>query len=451
MLRISLGSSIPKQGALAMAMAAVLATPAMAPAQSRSDGNNNSNSSARDRDRSSSRDNSSDENNASERSSQSMRQQSNRQQGHGSLGVVLYNDDSNALEIRRVLPDSAAEEAGLERGDEIISVNGRRVSSVDQLKRQLDRAGTDEELEIGILRDGRRQTVQANLSSRRGYASRGGNRSQRQWNEGAYGRNAQYGENEGFDGQGYGDEYGYQGNQGRSSRNSGYAQNYGSQNYGNQNYGNRGYNNQRYGNQRYGEEEYGNQYGGQNQRYTNRGQGYGGQNYGQYGNRSYTRGSRQTGNRQDEEDDRYSQGYRGSDRAFLGVTLDENARDRVRVSGVYPHSPAEEAGLRRGDEIVAIDDEDIQSNRDLQRLLSQKDPDDDVEITVERNGRERTLRAMLASQQEVFGSERGSYRTGRRNTYGQGYGDQDDYRDGYRNRRQQNRDEQDESDDDSSS
>ncbi|HET6883592.1 MAG TPA: PDZ domain-containing protein [Pirellulales bacterium] len=458
MRKLSLGLSSPGTGTLATALVALLAIAAPAIGQSSSSAGNrdNDDSSAR----SNSREGSSDEDRSSGRSSQSGRQQSDRQQSDrqqsgASLGVVLYNDDSNALEIRRVMPQSAAEEAGLQRGDEIISVNGRRVSSVDQLKRQISRAGADEEIEIGILRNGRKQTVEANLSSRRDYASRSRGRSQQQWNQGNYGRNEQYGQNQGYDD--YGDE-GYQGRQGYqgwSSRNNGYAQNYGNRGSSNQNYGNRGYGNQQYGNrgygnrgnEQYGDEEYGDEYGGQNQGYANRGQGYGNQNYGQYGGRSYSRGSRQTDNGQDEDDDRYSQGFRGSqgsDRAFLGVTLDENARDRVRVNDIYPNSPAAEAGLRRGDEIVAVDDEDVRSNRDLQRLLSQKDPDDDVSITVERNGRERTLRAMLASQQEVFAAERSSYRTGRRNNYNQDYGDQNDYRNG---RRGQSRN-QDDSDND---
>lgn len=363
-------------------------------------GRDESRSSARSGGRSTAREQR-NENNSGSRSWQNSR--SNRQQGHSTLGVVLYNDDSNPLEIRRVLPDSAAEDAGLERGDEILTINGRRVSNVEQLKRAIERAGTNEEIEIGILRDGRRQTVDASLSTRR--FARGRSRGQGQWNEDQY-RSQQHGQMRSQDNQGYTDEYANEGNE----------------------------------------------WGDRDERFANRGQQYG-ENYGQAGNRGYSRGSRRAGDWQDDEqDDRYSEGYRGnqqSDRAFLGVTLDERARDRVRVSGVFPESPADEAGIRRGDEIVAIDDEEVESNRDLQRVLSQRDPDDEVTISVERNGRERTLQATLVSQREMFGSNRASNRTGRRgSSYQQNYGERDSYRDGNSNNRRRQRDDSQEENDD---
>lgn len=344
------------------------------------------------------------ENRLDTRSGQQSR--SNRQQGHATLGVVLYNDNSNPLEIRRVLPNSAAENAGLERGDEILSINGRRVSNVEQLKREMARAGSAEEFEIGILRDGRKQTLDASLSTRR--FARGGSRGQSQWNEGQYRndqRNQQYGQMRDYDDQASYDRYDEEGDDGRD----------------------------------------------RDPRFAGRGQ-QSGEYYGRPGNRGYGQGPRRGGNWDDDQDQRYSEAYRGDeqgDRAFLGVTLDERARDHVRVNGVYPDSPAEEAGLRRGDEIVAIDDEEVGSNHDLQWLLSQRDPDDDVTISVERNGRERTLHATLASQREIFEAGRASYRTGRRTSYQQGYGDRDEYRDGYSsNRRRQRDDSQDDDEDD---
>lgn len=369
----------------------LLATPAQAQNDSDSD-RDESRSSARRESRSSGT--MRDENNRSRQSSQSS-----RQQGRATLGVVLYSDNSNPLEIRRVLPNSAAENAGLERGDEILSINGRRVSSVDQLKRAVARAGGDEEFEIGILRDGRKQTVDASLSARRFARSRGG----RQWqgNEGQY-RNQQYGQMRDYDDQAYRGPYGDEGDNWRGER------------------------------------------------FANRGQMYG-DDYGPADGRGYGRDSRRGGYWEDDEryeqDERYTGGYRGDeqgDRAFLGIALDEHDRDAVRVSGVYPESPAEDAGIRRGDEIVAIDDEEVESIHDLQHLLSQKDPDDDVTISVERNGRERTLHATLASQQEVAEASRDSYRMGRRNSYQGNAGQRGGYQDGYsENRRSQREDSRD--------
>jgi S1-C subfamily serine protease len=54
--------------------------------------------------------------------------------------------------IRGVEPDSAAQRAGLERGDLIVSVGGADVSSVDVVYDALDRAQADGELELRIVR-----------------------------------------------------------------------------------------------------------------------------------------------------------------------------------------------------------------------------------------------------------------------------------------------------------
>ena len=78
----------------------------------------------------------------------------------------------------------------------------------------------------------------------------------------------------------------------------------------------------------------------------------------------------------------------------FGVEVDEGAFVGEIVSG----SAAEEAGLEAGDVIVAIDGEDIRSAADVGEVIAGLDPGDDVEITIERAGRERTIRATLGSR-----------------------------------------------------
>jgi len=357
---------------------ALLLTTANAWAQSRDDSSrSDSDSSSADNGRPGSRD-SGDRSDQSSRSSRTAR--TSRLAGHAMLGVTFYNDQSAPLEIRRVMSGSPAEEAGLERGDEILSVDGRRVSSVQQLRQQIDRLGTDEDVELGVLRDGRRRTVTARLAANQQF----GWSQQQGWNQPS------------------------SGNQGNWSRSPDYEQGYWAgyerarQEFAYQGYSNRG------------------------QGYANRGyQSYGNQGYGQ----SYLRGSRGSENWQE---DGY-RGSRGGNQAFLGVTLDDNDRNPARVTSVYPNSPAEEAGLRPGDEIVSIDDQGVDSSRDIRRILSQKDTDDDVAIEVRRGGRNRTLHAALMSQQDFFSSQNeSSYRMGRRTTYGEQGSDS-------RSRRQQNR------------
>lgn len=397
------GSLSRNTSRLAIGALALLLTTSNAPAQSsRNNNRDDSNSSAQDNsDRSDQQSNrnrsSSQQSNRSSRNSQMSRQ------SHETLGVTFYNDEENPLEIRRVLQNSPAEEAGLERGDEILSINGRRVSSVQQLRQQLDRAGRNEEIEIGILHDGQRETVTADLSGRQ--QSRGRQTGNRQYGNQQWG-NQQY-SNRGQYNQGYG-------NQGQ------YNQGYGNQGYDNQRYAGQGYGNRGYGNQRFGNQGYGNQYSG---------------------NRTYARGSRGA-DYDDEQWNRSAQNNRGQgdeERAFLGVTLDEESHEGAFVTNVYPESPAERAGIRPGDEIIAIDDDEVRSTRDLQRNLSERDPDEDVSIEVDRNGRQRTMHVRLESYQEFLAQydqenqQRGNYRTGRRAGYRDG--NQPYYQDG--NRRQQ--------------
>jgi membrane-associated protease RseP (regulator of RpoE activity) len=65
------------------------------------------------------------------------------------------------------------------------------------------------------------------------------------------------------------------------------------------------------------------------------------------------------------------------------------------VVGIVEGSAAEEAGLRLGDVIVAVDNVPIDRNHALPDVLAQYRPGDPVTIEVWRNGEGRTLRATL--------------------------------------------------------
>jgi S1-C subfamily serine protease len=92
--------------------------------------------------------------------------------------------------------------------------------------------------------------------------------------------------------------------------------------------------------------------------------------------------------------------------AFLGVqatTVDPQiaarygleAEEGAVVSAVSEGSPAAEAGLQQGDIIVAVDGEEVASMADLVGRISAHTPGDDVELTVIRDGEERSLAATL--------------------------------------------------------
>lgn len=74
----------------------------------------------------------------------------------------------------------------------------------------------------------------------------------------------------------------------------------------------------------------------------------------------------------------------GGPRATLGVVLDRNYDRGAMVVRVAPGSPAERAGVRRGDIIVQLDGERVGSPQDLIELVTLRQPGDVVDIQVVR-------------------------------------------------------------------
>jgi S1-C subfamily serine protease len=76
-----------------------------------------------------------------------------------------------------------------------------------------------------------------------------------------------------------------------------------------------------------------------------------------------------------------------SDDAALGIRSRENSsNDGVVIQEVIPGSAAAEAGLRKGDIIVAIDDQSTRSLMDLRKIIAVKDIGEVVEVRGRRNG-----------------------------------------------------------------
>jgi S1-C subfamily serine protease len=84
--------------------------------------------------------------------------------------------------------------------------------------------------------------------------------------------------------------------------------------------------------------------------------------------------------------------------AVLGVQFDVQARNAAVVRDVTPRSPAEQAGLQRGDVIVALNGAQIMGYPDAISVVRSMQPGDRIEIILDRNQREIQTEAILAGQ-----------------------------------------------------
>jgi len=85
--------------------------------------------------------------------------------------------------------------------------------------------------------------------------------------------------------------------------------------------------------------------------------------------------------------------------AYLGTVPDFTPVEKgVRISSVRAGSPAEKAGLRGGDVIVAFDDTEIKDLQGMTDGLRARKPGDGVRITVLRDGQAVTMTAVLGKR-----------------------------------------------------
>jgi C-terminal processing protease CtpA/Prc len=83
--------------------------------------------------------------------------------------------------------------------------------------------------------------------------------------------------------------------------------------------------------------------------------------------------------------------------AFLGVQFDQRGREGAVIASVLPGSAAEQAGLRRGDELVSINGHEIGSPREASRVVGSMQSGDRIDIEFSRRVHNQT-QAVLGSR-----------------------------------------------------
>ncbi len=84
------------------------------------------------------------------------------------------------------------------------------------------------------------------------------------------------------------------------------------------------------------------------------------------------------------------------DRPMMGVRLADGSDKGVGVIGVMPGSPAEKAGMRKGDVITAVSDEEVTRREQLVGVVNRFLPGNRIEVVATRGGKEKTFQVKLA-------------------------------------------------------
>ena len=98
---------------------------------------------------------------------------------------------------------------------------------------------------------------------------------------------------------------------------------------------------------------------------------------------------------------------------YLGITATEVTRENmgrynlreprgVVVTRVAEGSPAARAGLKTGDVILRFDGEEVTTYRKLQRLISEAGPEQQVRLSISRNGAEQELSVTLGRREDAL-------------------------------------------------
>jgi Do/DeqQ family serine protease len=86
----------------------------------------------------------------------------------------------------------------------------------------------------------------------------------------------------------------------------------------------------------------------------------------------------------------------------LAESLGIPGKQGVLINSVTPDSPADQAGIRRGDVIIAVNGDAVSDTNTLRNRIAGMQPGSEVTLTILRDGKEQTVKTRLAE----FNSER---------------------------------------------
>jgi hypothetical protein len=97
----------------------------------------------------------------------------------------------------------------------------------------------------------------------------------------------------------------------------------------------------------------------------------------------------------------YASGYRGTDSfagGYLGVSFDPQYRNVAVISQVNANSPAEAAGLQRGDVLRTVNGHEIRSAYEPSSMIRQHAPGTEVTLSIERDRQVTEVAVVLGRQ-----------------------------------------------------
>ena len=83
------------------------------------------------------------------------------------LAEALGYESSKGAFVSQVVPDSAADKAGLEAGDVIVSINGKKINTFSELRAKVATLGAGKTVTLGVVRDGDTKSFKVTLGEQK--------------------------------------------------------------------------------------------------------------------------------------------------------------------------------------------------------------------------------------------------------------------------------------------